>query len=410
MSRKIITILFLGFFSLSVSAAPKKKTVLKKDIAQAKAYLKAGNNLDKAEQLMQKHLADSANRTNERLWLIMFDAVRKQYEQANMKLYLKQKYDTAAFFNITKRMFTILETFDSIDAMPNEQGEVKPQYRKKHAEFLDQHRANLFNGGAYFVGKQQFKDAYHFFDLYIDCAQHPMFEPFDYGQADDRMSEAAYWAVYCGYKLQDVPTTLRHADLALKDSAHYCLMLQYLADTHKLEKDTAKYVETLREGFAKYPTFPYFFPRLVKHEAAQGNWDEVLTIADTAIAADTTNTAFRLVRTTALLNTRQYDTVIRECESLIAADSTLANAWYNLGMACFNQAVEIDKNVKVTAKQKQKMREKYQRARHYIERFRTLAPDRQDRWAQPLYTIYLNLNMGAQFDEINRLIRSRSPR
>ncbi|MBR5440139.1 MAG: hypothetical protein IKV37_01055, partial [Prevotella sp.] len=66
MSRKIITILFLGFLSLSISATPKKKTVLKKDIAQAKAYLKAGNNLEKAEQLMLKHLQDSANRKNER--------------------------------------------------------------------------------------------------------------------------------------------------------------------------------------------------------------------------------------------------------------------------------------------------------------------------------------------------------
>ena len=146
---------------------------------------------------------------------------------------------------------------------------------------------------------------------------------------------------------------------------------------------------------------------MVEHEAAQGNWNEVLTIADTAIAADTTRAFYRLVRTTALLNLRQYDTCIAESDALIARNVSLSIAWYNAGMACFNQAVEIDKNVKVTAKQKQKMREKYQRARHYIERFRALAPDRQDRWALPLYTIYLNLNMGAQFDEINRLIRSK---
>lgn len=407
MLRKIITILLFCVFTLSISAAPKKKTVLKKDIAQAKAYLKAGNNLERAEQLMAKHLQDSANRTNERLWLIMFDAVRKQYEQANMKLYLKQKYDTAAFFNITKRMFTILETFDSIDTMPNEEGEVKPEYRKKHAEFLDQHRTNLFNGGAYFVGKQRFQDAYDYFNLYLDCARQPLFSSYNYDENDPRMPETAYWTVYCGYKLQDAQATLQHIDLALKDSAHYSLLLQYLADTHKLEKDTAKYVETLREGFAKYPTFPYFFPRLVEHEAAQGNWNEVLTIADTAIAADTTRAFYRLVRTTALLNLRQYDTCIAESDALIARNDSLSIAWYNAGMACFNQAVEIDKNVKVTAKQKQKMHKKYQRARHYIERFRALAPDRQDRWALPLYTIYLNLNMGAQFDEINRLIRSK---
>ena len=89
MSRFFVLLLF-SLVLLTPATVQKKHSTLKKDIAQAKTYLKAGNNLDKAEQLMQKHLADSANRRNERLWLMMFDAVRKQYEQGNMKLYLKQ--------------------------------------------------------------------------------------------------------------------------------------------------------------------------------------------------------------------------------------------------------------------------------------------------------------------------------
>ena len=405
MSRFFVLLLF-SLVLLTPATAQKKHSTLKKDIAQAKAYLKAGNNLEKAEQLMQKHLADSANRRNERLWLMMFDAVRKQYEQGNMKLYLKQKYDTAAFFNLTKRMFTILETFDSIDATPNPQGEIKAQYRKKHSEFLDKYRANLFNGGVYFIGKQKFAEAYGFFDCYIDCARQPLFESYDYRQTDERMPEASYWATYCGYKMQQPEATLRHTDMALKDTAHYPMTLQYLADTYKLQNDTAKYIATLNEGFEKYPLFSYFFPRLVEYHTANADWDEVLKTANFAIAADTTNTAFRLVRTTALLNQRQYDTVIHECGLLIAADSTLADTWYNLGMAYFSQAVNIGKSPKVTAKQKQQMTKKYQSARHYLEHFRSLAPDQRNRWALPLYTIYLNLNMGDKFDEIDRLIRS----
>ena len=121
---------------------------------------------------------------------------------------------------------------------------------------------------------------------------------------------------------------------------------------------------------------------------------------------DMINESFRLVRTTALLNQRQYDTVIHECGLLIAADSTLVDAWYNLGMAYFSQAVNIGKSPKVTVKQKQQMTKKYQSARHYLEHFRQLAPDQRNRWALPLYTIYLNLNMGDKFDEIDRVIRS----
>ena len=410
MLRKLIAILLFCALPLSYSAASSYKKTLKKDIAQAKTFVKSGKNLDRAEQLMQQHLNDSANRRNERLWLIMFDAQRKQYEQGNMKLYLKQKYDTAAFFNIVKRMFTTLETFDSIDAEPNAKGESKPQYRRKHAEILDKHRVNLFNGGVYFVGKQKFSDAYQFLNLYLDCARQPLFTAYNYTETDERMPEAAYWATYCGYKMQQPDATLRYADLALNDTAHHSLTLQYLADTYKLQNDTAKYLETLGEGFQKYPVFPYFFPRLVDYHATQGNWNEVLALADSAIAADSTRNGFRAVRTTALLNLHQYDLVVRECDQLLAADSTMAVAWHNAGMAYFNQAVTIGKGERLNSKMKRQMTEKYRHAMRYMERYRQLRPERQDRWGLPLYTIYLNLNMGTKFDEIDRLLRSRNNR
>ena len=41
----------------------------------------------------------------------------------------------------------------------------------------------------------------------------------------------------------------------------------------------------------------------------------------------------------------------------------------------------------------------------YMERYRQLAPRQQDKWAPALYKIYLNLNMGKQFDEIDKLLK-----
>lgn len=404
--NKPLVILLLSFsVLLNVSAQKKGSPTLKKDIAQAKAYLKAGNNLDKAEQLMQNQLKDTANHTNEKLWLILFDAVKKQYEQGNEKLYLKQKYDTASFFNLTKRMFTILEAFDSIDALPNEQGESRPQYRKKHADYLADYRHNLYNGGIYFIGKQKFSEAYSFLDLYLDCAHQPLFSQYRYNETDTLMPQAAYWAVYCGYKNKDPKATLHHTYLALRDTAHYCLMLQYLAETYKLECDTTRYVSTLLEGFNKYPGFPFFFPRLVEHYAEQNSWSDVLTIANQALAHGNSGTTERSVRSKALLNLRRYDECIAASDSVIAVCDSIAEVWYNAGMACLGQAAEIDKNMKPTTKQRQLMMKKYERACHYLEHFRQLAPDQQNRWAWPLYTIYLNLNKGPEFDEMDRIIR-----
>lgn len=43
----------------------------------------------------------------------------------------------------------------------------------------------------------------------------------------------------------------------------------------------------------------------------------------------------------------------------------------------------------------------------YLEKFRKMEPGAQEKWALPLYTIYLNLNKGKEFDEIDRLMKSK---
>jgi len=40
-----------------------------------------------------------------------------------------------------------------------------------------------------------------------------------------------------------------------------------------------------------------------------------------------------------------------------------------------------------------------------MEKYRKLAPAEKKKWAPALYRIYLNLNMGKQFDEIDNLMK-----
>lgn len=91
----------------------------KKEIQLAKDQVKSGKNLPQAQASMQKLLADSANQNNKKIWNLYFDAVRKQYEQGNEKLYLKQKYDTAQLFNLTRQLFEIAQQFDSEPTITN---------------------------------------------------------------------------------------------------------------------------------------------------------------------------------------------------------------------------------------------------------------------------------------------------
>lgn len=400
--RKGAVFLMLFFLAWTWPLAAQKK-----EISAARDNIKKNRNLEQAEKSMQNLLKDSANRRNEKIWITMFDAIVKQYEQGNEKLYLKQKYDTAQFFNLTKRLFTVAVSADSIDALPDKKGNVSIDYRKKHAEFLHRYRPNLYNGGLYYIRKQKFSDAYSFFDTYIDSGNQPLFERQKYNETDGKMPEAAYWAVYCGYKMKDPKATLHHTYLALKDTAHYCLMLQYLAETYRLENDTARYVQTLTEGFERFPLFDFFFPRLVQFYGGIGDWERVYQLADSAIHINAESAIFRLAKGNALLNLGKYEDCITVCDQLIIDNDSLSDAFYNAGMAYFQMAVDLDKKIQLNAKQKKKIKDYYQKALPYLTCFRALEPKESDKWGMPLYTIYLHLNMGSEFDEIDKVLRRK---
>ena len=392
-------ILICVFICLPLIAWGQKKTM-----TQVKDYIKSGKNLDKAEKLMTDLLNDSSSRGNEKVWLLLFESQRKQYDQGNEKLYLKEKYDTTALFLVGKRMFYTLEGLDSLDRLPDARGKVKLKYRDRSAELLNIYRPNLFNGGVFFMKKHDFSRAYDFFDTYINSAVKPMFARYQYAERDKRLPEAAYWASYCGYKLEKPQLTLRHTYQALKDSVHLPYMLQYLAETYKLEKDTARYVQTLKDGFSKYPKFPFFFPRLIDYYSHIGAYDEAMKSCDEALQTDSVNTLFRYAKSSLLLTMGRYKQSFAISKALIAENDTLADAYLNAGLALFDQAVELDKKTQSGSKKYNQILELYRKAMPYLEKYRAMAPDQKDKWALPLYTIYLNLNMGKQFDEIDKLI------
>lgn len=392
-------ILICVFICLPLIAWGQKKTM-----TQVKDYIKSGKNLDKAEKLMTDLLNDSSSRGNEKVWLLLFESQRKQYDQGNEKLYLKEKYDTTALFLVGKRMFDTLEGLDSLDRLPDARGKVKLKYRDRSAELLNIYRPNLFNGGVFFMKKHDFSRAYDFFDTYINSAVKPMFARYQYAERDKRLPEAAYWASYCGYKLEKPQLTLRHTYQVLKDSVHLPYMLQYLSETYKLEKDTARYVQTLKDGFSKYPKFPFFFPRLIDYYSHIGAYDEAMKSCDEALQTDSVNTLFRYAKSSLLLTMGHYKQSLAISKALIAENDTLADAYLNAGLALFDQAVELDKKTQSGSKKYNQILELYRKAMPYLEKYRVMAPDQKDKWALPLYTIYLNLNMGKQFDEIDKLI------
>ena len=387
--------------------SPVAASARKKEIQTAKDQVKAGKNLDQAAASMKKLLADSANRTNRKIWTIYFDAVRKQYEQGNEKLYLKQKYDTAQLFNYTRQLFEVAFQYDSVETAPDKKGRRDFEFRKGHSDYLAHIRSNLYNGGIWFLNKKKYPDAYKFFDCYIECASQPMFKQRNYGEKDKHLPTAAYYAVYSGYKMKDPKATLHHSYEALKDTVHYNYMLQYLAETYMLEKDTARYVASLKEGFKRVPTFPYFFPRLVEYYVVRNQLDSAMTVVNEALTVVPDSDVYLAAKSNLLLEQGKLQECIEVSKKVIEVNQKLGDPYYNAGICYFNLAVEQDKNSHNSRKVKEQVEENYKKALPYLVKYREMEPKEQGKWAFPLYTIYLNLNMGKEFDEIDKVMKQK---
>lgn len=387
--------------------SPVAASAQKKEIQTAKDQVKAGKNLDQAAASMKKLLADSANRTNRKIWTIYFDAVRKQYEQGNEKLYLKQKYDTAQLFNYTRQLFEVAFQYDSVETAPDKKGRRDFVFRKGHSDYLAHIRSNLYNGGIWFLNKKKYPDAYKFFDCYIECASQPMFKQRNYGEKDKHLPTAAYYAVYSGYKMKDPKATLHHSYEALKDTVHYNYMLQYLAETYMLEKDTARYVASLKEGFKRVPTFPYFFPRLVEYYVVRNQLDSAMTVVNEALTVVPDSDVYLAAKSNLLLEQGKLQECIEVSKKVIEVNQKLGDPYYNAGICYFNLAVEQDKNSHNSRKVKEQVEANYKKALPYLVKYREMEPKEQGKWAFPLYTIYLNLNMGKEFDEIDKVMKQK---
>ena len=111
-----------------------------------------------------------------------------------------------------------------------------------------------------------------------------------------------------------------------------------------------------------------------------------------------------------LLNLKQYDEAIAAAQKTLALDSALVEMHYGIGLAYIEKAEQVQLPDNAYSKSykaaKQKQRDFYAAAESNLETYREAKPESASRWAPLLYKVYLNLNRGSKFAEIERILRT----
>ena len=122
---------------------------------------------------------------------------------------------------------------------------------------------------------------------------------------------------------------LKYKDLALQDTLHLESCFQYLAEIYKQQGDKPNYEWSLVKGFECNPSSSYFFPRLIDYYNTSNQTERAMTIVNDALQTNDSSELFLFAKSNLLLNQGDYDECIAICDTLIARNDTLADAYYN---------------------------------------------------------------------------------
>ena len=398
-------------FSMVLLMAVSFAFAQEKNVKEAKSI--AGEvkpDFAKAEQLINEALTNPETKDNAATWDVAGYIQKRINEKEMENAYLRKPYDTLKVYNSVLNMYNYYVKCDELAQIPNEKGKIKNKYRSANSKTILAERPNLINGGIQYFNLNKNEDALKYFAAYVDAATLPMMEKENLLEKDTILPQVAYYATLAADRVGDKDAVMKYAQYALKDKENGQFAMQLLTGAYKAKGDTAEWVEKLQEGIVKFPENQYFFANLVDYYSSSNQNDKAMQFADDMLAKDPNNKLYLYVKAYLYHNMKDYEKAIEFYKKTLDIDPAYAEACSNLGLVYLLQAQEYadkapaDINDPNYATAQAEIKKFYEAAKPYYEKARELKPDQKDLWLQGLYRVYYNLNMGPEFEEIEKMM------
>lgn len=409
---KFSTIMKRVLFSMVLLLVAGFTFAQEKNVKEAKSIAnEVKPNFAQAEKLINGALTNAETKDNAETWDVAGFIQKRINEKEMENAYLRKPYDTLKVYNSALNMCKYYFKCDELAQIPNEKGKIKNKYRKSNSAAILAARPNLINGGIQFFNLDKNKEALDFFATYVDVAINPMFEKENLLQTDTVLPQIAYYASLAAAKMEDYPSVLKYAPYAKEDKEVGKYAMEFISTALKAQGDTIKWIASLKDGIQKYPEHSFFFGHLIDYYSNNNKFDEAMQFADDMLAKDPNNTFYLYVKGYLYHNMKDYDKAIEFYKKTIEVDPNYAEAYSNLGLIyClqaqdFSEKATTDVNDPKYKEDQATLKVFYEKARPNYEKARELKPDQKDLWLNGLYRVYYNLQMGPEFDEIDKMMQ-----
>ena len=402
--KKVLFTVALMFGAMVASAqvsVVKEAKSMKKDPAAAAKVLEAA--------LTNPETANDPN-----TWQLAGDLQKAIYDEENMKLYVPGgQADMPKMYNAMMKMFEYYLKCDEVEQAGVANGTVKKaKLRKKNAETLLKVRPNLGNGGVEAFNVHDYESAQKYFGLFVDVTENPMFADQAAAlKADTLNSLYANYAAMAATMREpkDIASVIKYGNIGKENAAEGWRSLMFMAEVYGKEQvDSVKWLETIKDGAARFPEQDYFVGNIMDYYLQRGMVDEGLAQIDQLLAANE-KPYFLFVKGVLLYEKKDYAAAHEALDKVIALGGDLAaEAYAKKGDIYFfpaqsiveeNSTLNID-DPKYNANES-KIKEAYEQAKPFYEKAKELEPDNKSIWGQQLLRVYWALNK-AEYEALEK--------
>ncbi len=396
-------------FSLMLVASTATMFGQKSNVSLAKDKALAGTpDFPAAEAAIQAALVNPTTKDQAETWYTAGEVYNAISEKEYAKELLKQKFDQDTLGeNMIKAFGYYLKSYD-LDQQPNAKGKIKPRYTKDikntiRTYFTD---GQLIRYGSYLFDQKRYADVVKAFEVYLSIPDLKMFEPNEL-KKDSTYKMVKYYTAIAAINAND---TTKSIDLLLQlknDNYELKNVYELLYQQYAAQKDTVKFVATLKEGASKFPAEPFFMQNLINYFIYSGKNAEALDYLNKAIEEEPTVAQYQYVKGNLLEMNKDIDGARAAFEKALELKPDYAEAEASIGRLYYNQAVNMllaANDIKDVTVYDQKVTDAtvvFKQALPYFEKAHKMNPKDAD-ITSTLKKLYYRLQMNTEYQALDK--------
>lgn len=398
-------------------------------IYKAQAFQKKGE-IAEAVKVLDEALANPKTTKFAQMYNLAAELQAQLFNPELMKAAQGLPFDTTAFAATLDKAIDYYIKSHEADIKPDKKGRVEPEFAgANHGRMLSM--LDYYNYAAVFMNQCGKKDkSVEYFKKYLDLPKCPIFtaEETDsiYKSKRAAYTQTAMNLAVLYFQDKNYDEALKYVDMASKDTVPtrdlYIIKMQsYLA-----KNDSTAWLNSLKDAVAKTGDVN-FMQNLLFYYVDKNAVDDATKMVNEMVQSSPQNKAAWYMKGCVDLNLKKEYVAARESfEKALELDADFVDANINMAYTYMNEVVAkrmsgefkyvgnssktITGKAAVDAYKKELAQVKgyYEKALPYMEKARTLSPDKPKSWAYALQVIYENLEMKDKKAEIDAVIEGIS--